>query len=101
MLSSYLRNNGEMSEKHMNHQCEYKENVKKIHLVRVNKIPFRRTKRVQKYLYVSCILDAPVLGLASTPVPLVASFASPFPLPLPVDRTEDSLTARALTSPES
>jgi len=56
---------------------------------------------VQKYLYVSCILDAPVLGLASTPIPLVASFASPFPLPLPVDRPEDSLTARVLASPES
>jgi len=38
-------------------------------------------------------VDAPVLGLASTLVPLVASFASPFPLPLPVTRAEDSLTA--------
>jgi len=46
-------------------------------------------------------VDAPVLGLASTPVPLVACFASPFPLPLPVSLPEDSLTALALASPES
>lgn len=54
---------------------------------------------MQKYLYVSCILDAPsTLGLASTPVSLVASFATNFPLPLPVNRPEDSFTARALAS---
>lgn len=75
------------------------ENVQNIYLVRVNKIPFRRTKRVQKYLEVSRILDAPsILGLASTLAAFVESFASTFPLPLPVGLAEDSLTARTLAS---
>jgi hypothetical protein len=62
-------------------------------------MPFSRTNRMQKDLYVSGIADA--LSLTRLPSVLVsfdASFTSPFPLPLPVNRTGDPLTAEALTS---
>jgi len=47
------------------------------------------------------MLDVPILGLASTLAFFVESFASTFPLPLPVSLPEDSLTERTLASPGS
>lgn len=72
------------------------------YLVRVKRIPFKRTNRMQKVLYVSWVLDAvPLTILVSILESFDGSFASPFPLPLPVIRTGDSLTAEALASPSS
>jgi hypothetical protein len=62
-------------------------------------MPFRRTNRMQKDLYVSDKVDA--LSLTWLPSELVsfdANLESPFPLPLPVNRTGDSLITEALTS---
>lgn len=62
-------------------------------------MPFRRTNRMQKDLNVSGTADALSLTwLLSELISFDTSFASPFPLPLPVTRTGDPLTTEALTS---
>lgn len=72
------------------------------YLVRVKRMPLRRTKRMQKALHISSTLDTfSLIGLDPILVSLDATFISAFPLPLPLIRMFDSLATETLASPIS